>query len=138
MSNAIPNGLAQEHMELRKAMSEIKTEIAASIATLDGKIDRTIVLLETQAERQSRSERRVDKLESELDDMKDKHLEQRLADREVFRKEIATVSQGYETKISENKKKIEDVTMRVWIFMGGIGVLSFIVPIILRFLPIGG
>ena len=103
-------------------------DFSTKLSELGGKVERSLALLERINERQDRSEERVNRVEGEVDALRDRMEAQREADRAEFTRQITSV-----------QKDQRDTALKVWMGVGIVGALTFLLPLLARFIPtIGG
>lgn len=120
--------LQQDHIALRREI----TTLTQGIAEVNGKVDTVIAVLEKMSDRQDRHEARVERFEIELDRIRIRHADDMKATIDVNERKLEKSERALLIKLSQHEQRIESLSNRVWLFSGGVGVVAFVLPFIIK------
>lgn len=126
--------LSRDHRALRDSFMDLSNKMVEGLAAVDGKVDRSLVLLEKVNQRQDRSEERVDRVEGEVSSLRDKLETQREADNLRHERARRDDADRHSAELRALSSKTEAITMRVWIGVGAVMAITTAIPIVLKFI----
>lgn len=138
MSNSPYSDDAIQHLEaghkgLSKAMSDLSQEVSKGFAEVRGLISTVVAKLDAQADRQTRHEAHVEKLEEELQKQRERHYDDLKDVRKMHDARMQAMEISFNDKIKETSSKVEQIQTKVWVAVGGVSVLSFSIPLLIKF-----
>jgi dsDNA-specific endonuclease/ATPase MutS2 len=124
--------LEEGHKGLSKAMSDLSQEVSKGFAEVRGLISTVVAKLDAQAERQSRHEAHVEKLEDEIQKQRERQYQDMKDIRKMHDARIEAVERTFEVKLRDTTQKVDKIQTKVWVAVGGVSAFSFIAPILIK------